>query len=82
MHSPTMSCSGVIHVKKYRPLQILGGPAFPLALMRVGCLWDLKLGLLSLGHSVMLLKCPPWVMSIILLNCGKFHVEPWHIHMG
>lgn len=51
-------------------------PAFLFAVVGVGCLWDLALSWLSLGHSLILLKYLSWVLSIILLSCHKFEMVP------
>ena len=57
-------------------LQLWGVQPFFFVVIHVGCVWALGL---SLGHSLVLLKLPPWVLRITLLSCHKFQMEPWDI---
>ena len=54
----------------------LGVQPFFFACHRWGCVWGLGL---SLGRGLILLKLPPRVLSITLLSCHKFQVEPWDV---
>ena len=72
----SLFCSWLTQEGRCHPLQLWGSSLSFLLVIGAGCVWGLGL---SLGRGLILLKLPPWVLSITLLSCHKFQVEPWDV---